>query len=206
MGSGDFELAVSVNGFLRAIHRHQWSDALPADARLFDEDYPKRGELLPRALPAQVMTQVEQTANLDRWKDPAYRLITLILMRTGLRISSAAGLPFDCIVTDADTAPYLRYHNTKMKREALVPIDAELHREIIAQQQRTMTRFPAGTPLMFPRRVNNLYGRHPIGTHGLPQRTEPVADHVRHPRRTRPPRPRHAAPMETHAGHNFDQQ
>jgi integrase len=153
-----------LNSFLRAIRRHGWNDTLPSNALLFAEDYPKRGELLPRALSAQVMTQVEQPANLDRWKDPAYRLITLILMRAGLRISSAAGLPFDCIVTDADTAPYLHYHNTKMKREALVPIDAELHDEIITQQQRTLTRFPAGTPLMFPRRVNNLDGCHPIGT------------------------------------------
>jgi hypothetical protein len=52
----------------------------------------------------------------------------VILIRCGLRISSAAGLPFDCTVTDADGAPYLRYYNTKMKREALVPIDDELSR------------------------------------------------------------------------------
>jgi len=94
-----------LNSFLRAIRRHGWNDTLPAGALLFVEDYPKRGELLPRALSALVMTQVEQPANLDRWTDPAYRLITLVLMRAGRRISSAVGLPFDCIVIDADTAP-----------------------------------------------------------------------------------------------------
>ena len=34
--------------------------------------------------------------------------------------------PADCIVHDGDGAPYLRYFNHKMKREALVPIDDEL--------------------------------------------------------------------------------
>jgi integrase len=152
----------ALGGFLRTIRQHGWDDTLPANAVLFAEDYPKRGELLPRALAAQVMAQVEQPANLDRWDNPAYRLITLVLMRCGLRISSAVGLPFDCIVTDADGAPYLRYYNTKMKREALVPIDEELHREIVQQQQRTLARFPAGTPVLFPRPTSNLDGRRPI--------------------------------------------
>ena len=57
------------------------------------------------------MAQVEQPANLARQDNPACRLITLILIRCGLRISSAAGLAFDCTVTDADGAPYLRYYN-----------------------------------------------------------------------------------------------
>ena len=72
------------------------------------------------------MAQVEQPANLARQDNPAYRLITLILIRCGLRISDALGLAFDCIVTDADGAPYLLYYNPKMKREALVPVDDEL--------------------------------------------------------------------------------
>ena len=152
----------ALGGFLRAIRQHNWDDTLPANAVLFAEDYPKHGELLPRALAAQVMAQVEQPANLDRWHNATYRLITLILIRCGLRISSAVGLPFDCIVTDADGAPYLRYYNTKMKREALVPIDEELHREIVGQQQRTLARFPARTPVLLPRLTSNLDGRRPI--------------------------------------------
>jgi len=155
----------ALNGFLRAIRRHGWDDTLPAGAVLFSEDYPKRGERLPRALAGQVMAQIEQPGNLGRWDNLAYRLITLILMRCGLRVSSAVGLAFDCVVTDADAAPYLRYYNTKMKREALVPIDEELHREIGEQQQRTLQRFPAGAPLLFPRQNNNLDGRRPVSSH-----------------------------------------
>ena len=44
----------------------------------------------------------------------------------GCGSADAVTLPWDCTVTDADGAPYLRYYNTKMKREALVPIDDEL--------------------------------------------------------------------------------
>ena len=41
-----------LNGFLHAVRRHGWDDALPASAMFYPEDYPKRGELLPRASPS----------------------------------------------------------------------------------------------------------------------------------------------------------
>ena len=155
----------ALNGFLRAVRQHGWDDTLPASAMIFPEDYPKRGSRLPRALAAHVMAQVDQPASLARQHNPAYRLITLILIRCGLRISSATTLAFDCVVTDADGAPYLRYHNTKMKREALVPIDDELRGQIGEQQQRALQRFPAGTPVLFPRQTSNLGGRKPVSCH-----------------------------------------
>ena len=87
----------------------------------------------------------------------------MILIRCGLRISSAVSLPCDCVVTDAAGAPYLRYYNTKMKREALVPIDDELRALIGAQQQpRPLQRWPAGTPVLFPR-PQTQPGRNPAG-------------------------------------------
>ncbi len=95
----------ALNGFLKAIRQHRWDDTLAADAMLFPEDYPKRAELLPRALAGQVAAQLQQPGNLTRWDNPAYQLITLILMRCGLRISDAAKLAFTCIVIDADGAP-----------------------------------------------------------------------------------------------------
>ena len=55
------------------------------------------------------MAQVEDPANLALWDNPAYRLVTLILIRCGLRITDAIRLPFDCLVSDSNGAPYLRY-------------------------------------------------------------------------------------------------
>jgi hypothetical protein len=66
------------------------------------------------------MAQIEDPATLARFTNPAYRLATLILIRAGLRVTDALSLPRDCLITDADGAPYLRYHNHKMKRQALV--------------------------------------------------------------------------------------
>jgi integrase len=136
--------------FLQAIRRLGWDDSLPATAMIHYDDYPKRGEMLPRALAEHVMAQLEDPANLDRWNDPARRLVTLILIRCGLRLGDALRLPLDCIVHDADNAPYLRYQNHKMKREALVPIDEELQAAIAGQQHRVRARWPHGALVLFP--------------------------------------------------------
>ena len=111
------------------------------------------------------MAQVEDPASLARQGNPAYRLITIILMRCGLRISDATGLPFDCLVTDGDSAPYLRYDNRKMKREALVPIDEELQSLISAQQGRARERWPGGAPVLFPAAAN-IDGHRPLSDSG----------------------------------------
>ena len=154
----------ALNGFFRDTRRHGWDDgSLPAAAAFYPEDYPKLGQRLPRAVAAHVMAQVENPANLDRWGNPAYRLLTVILIRCGLRVSSAVSLPWDCVVTDAAGAPYLRYYNTKMKREALVPIDDEIRAMISAQHDRIRRRWPDGTPVLFPRPQTNLAGTRPVG-------------------------------------------
>jgi integrase len=155
-----------LNMFLQAIRRHQWDSGLmPSTAVIFREDYPRPPELLPRFLAEHVMAQVEDPASLDRWRDPNWKLITVILIRCGLRISSAVSLGFDCVVTDAAGAPYLRYHNTKMKREALVPVDDELHQMIGDHQKQILSLWPGRTiPVLFPRTKANIDGTRPVGS------------------------------------------
>ena len=153
-----------LNSFFTAIRQHRWDSQLPATAMFFPEDQPKRAGRPPRALAEHVMAQVEHPGNLDRWGNPAYRLVTLILIRCGLRISDALRLERDCITCDADGAPYLRYFNHKMKREALVPIDEELHTLIGQQQQRLLQRWPGGPPGLFPRPTKNLDGQAPTSS------------------------------------------
>ena len=143
-----------LSSFLGAIRQHGWDDSLSPSALIFGDDYPKRNEQVPRALSEQVMAQIEQPDKLDRWENPAFRLVTVILIRCGLRVNDALRLPPECIVTDAEGAPYLRYVNQKMKREALVPIDEEV-RDLIGEQR---TRI--GTALcLFPRSTKNPDGR-----------------------------------------------
>lgn len=64
----------------------------------------------------------------------------MILIRAGLRVTDALSLPRDCLVTDADGAPYLRYdadrdnlngyvtdtvHNAKHQATALITLLAQ---------------------------------------------------------------------------------
>ena len=116
----------SVSAFLQAIRQHGWDDTLPVTAAFFPGDIPSRPPQLTRHQAEHIMTQVESPANLDRWASPEGRLITLILIRCGLRATDACTLPFDCLLHDGQGAPYLRYFNHKMRREAAVPIDKEL--------------------------------------------------------------------------------
>ena len=84
-------------------------------------------------------------------------------MRCGLRVTDALGLPGDCIVRDANGAPYLRYYNHKMRREALVPVDEELERAIGEHRQHLRTRWPQGTPRLFPKLRDNPGEQRPVG-------------------------------------------
>ena len=150
--------------FFQAVRRYGWDDTLPVTAGLFAGDCPPRPPRLTRHLAEYVMAQVEAPANLSRWPDPATRLVTLILIRCGLRACDACTLKFDCLIHDGQGAPYLRYCNTKMRREAAVPIDEELQADIRAQQNRVVSRWPAGNPNLFPRSKANASGKWPLSS------------------------------------------
>jgi len=151
----------AVGRFLLSIRRHRWDASLQAEAVLHPEDYPTLAAALPRALTEAVMAQIERADNLERFTDPVMRLLTLILIRTGLRIGDAQQLPVDCLVRDAQQAPYLRYWNHKMKREGLVPIDDDLADQITTQQQQVLARWP-DPKVLLPRPRANPDGRWPV--------------------------------------------
>jgi integrase len=120
------------------------------------------------------------------------RLVTLILIPCGLRITDALRLPRDCTATDLGGAPYLRDVNHKMKRQALVPTDEEIHALIVERQDRV-----GYGPVLFPRPTKNLDGRTPtssstyrIALDRWPQRCE-VRDAHRRPVRFTPHQWRH---------------
>ena len=148
--------------FFLAIRQYGWDDTLPATAAFFAGDCPPRPPRLTRHLAEYVMAQVESPASLGRWPDPATRLVTLILIRCGLRACDACTLKFNCLIHDGQGAPYLRYYNTKMRREAAVPIDEELEADIRAQQRRVASRWPGGNPNLFPRAKANASGTWPL--------------------------------------------
>jgi hypothetical protein len=81
---------------------------------------------------------------------------------------------------DAQSAPYLRYFNTKMKREADVPIDEELEQAIRDHQQRVLERWPRhGCPLSAAAREG--VGKAADVRRQLPADAPPLAGDLRHP-------------------------
>ena len=151
-----------LNLFFQNIRQHGWDDTLPGTAAFYPGDIPPLPEQVDRRLAEYVMAQIEAPANLGRWPNPDGRLVTLILTRCGLRISSALALGFDCLLHDGQGAPYLRYFNTKMRREAAVPIDEELEAAIRDQQRRVLDQWPDGTACLFPRPRANISGNLPL--------------------------------------------
>ena len=151
-----------LNTFLTDVRRHRWAPGLPGDAVVMADDFPPPHQLLPRGLSEHVMAQIEQDTNLDRWDDPVCRLVTVVLVRCGLRISAAVGLAADCLVRDSDGSPYVRYTNHKMRREAMVPADEDLAGQITAQVERNQARFGRNIPVLFPRRLANPNGDHAV--------------------------------------------
>lgn len=155
-------LLSTLRTFLEDVRRHQWAPVHPA-AGIYPEDFPRHRQVRDRHLPEDVMRQLELPANLDRLATPQSRLITLILIRCGLRIGDATKLRLDCVIRDGDSHPYLRYINHKMRREAFVPLDDEVAEGIRAQQQRVRSSRPDQADLpLFPSPIANATGRRAI--------------------------------------------
>jgi integrase len=166
LGHGAREDAVTgVGMFFQAVRQHDWDPSLAATAAFFTGDLPHRPARVSRRLAEHVMAQVEAPANLNRWPTPEGQLVTLILIQCGLRATDACALGFDCLVHDGAGAPYLRYFNHKMRREAAVPIDPDLEVQVRGQQQRVAQRWPGQHPHLFPQLTGNVGGHRALSYH-----------------------------------------
>ena len=132
----------SIGAFLDAVRRHGWAPDLPVTVGIYPDDHPRRPAPLPRALPEYVMAQIEAPAAQEQLAQP-HRLMLRILIGTGLRLADAYKLKIDCLTRDTQGAPYLRYFNHKMAREAVVPIDDELAATIEEQQRHVLDQMPS---------------------------------------------------------------
>ncbi len=111
------------------------------------------------------------------------------MIETGLRSVDARRLPFDPITTDEAGAPYLRFVNHKLSREAIIPIWQRLLAQIRRQQARPRERFGFDPPLLLPRpRANpDANSRSTLSAAARGS----LDGRLRHPRRQRPAGPRH---------------
>jgi integrase len=149
---------VTLRIFLEDARRHGFLAKLPAEARLYPEDMPRHGEYLPRAIPEFVMAQLESDANLARLPDATTRHLVVVLMETGLRASDACNLSVDALVEDSVGWSCLRFYNSKVRTEQLVPLSPKAAIVLRAQIELVGGQWPAGTRFLFPRERANPDG------------------------------------------------
>jgi hypothetical protein len=116
------------------------------------------------------MGQLERPENLARLPDPTTRALVVVLMETGLRANDACALPFNPVIDDSAGWPCLRYFNTKMATEQLVPLSATAAETIRAQQADLLRRWPDRPPVLFPAPHSNPDGTRPFPYATLRQR------------------------------------
>ena len=146
-------------------HRHRTLPGLPANAVIYDEEVSRPPDQLPRFIPEFVMNQLESDANLARLRNPTVRHLVVVLMETGLRGGDACTLPFNPIIEDSVGWPCLRFENTKIGAEQLIPLSAKAAATIRAQQAHVLMLWPHGSPWLFPGIMENPNGAKPYA-HG----------------------------------------
>jgi integrase len=152
----------SISTLLGDLHRYGWAPELPRDARIYPDDAPRRGPGKPRWVAEHLMRQIESPRSIAAFPSADGAVLLRILLSCGLRLGDARRLPFDCIVRDAQHAPYLAWVNYKIRqRVAFFPISEELAAHIGEQQRRTRDRFPTG-PWLFTAAQKNLNGSKPM--------------------------------------------
>jgi len=144
--------------FLDDVRLHDWVAGLPANATYYRGEIPRDRSWLPRFIDEFVMGQLETDEALDRLPDLTTRTAVGILIETGLRSVDCLRLPLDPITVDQAGAPYLKYFNHKLSREAIIPISQRLTEQIRRQQEDLTERFGTAPPLLLPRVRANLEG------------------------------------------------
>ncbi|MDP1819496.1 MAG: tyrosine-type recombinase/integrase [Acidimicrobiales bacterium] len=147
--------------FLEWGRRHGTLEGLPADAVIYEEEVSRPGDALPKFIPEFVMAQLESEASLARLRNPTVRHLVIVLMETGVRGGDACELAFSPMVDDSVGWPCLRFANSKVSIEQLIPLSAKAAETIRAQQAHVLTLHPEGSPWLFPGILDNADGAKP---------------------------------------------
>jgi integrase len=154
-----------LRGFLDWGHRYGQLPGLANNAVLYVEEVTKPEDALPRFVSEFVMAQLESDANLDQLPSPTVRNLVVVLIETGLRGGDACQLSVNPLIEDSVGWPCLRFSNSKVHSEQLVPLSARAADAIRAQQDHVRERCPQGSPWLFPGIAENADGNKPYA-HG----------------------------------------
>ncbi len=121
----------TVSVLLRDNQRNGWHPEVPATAHVHPDDFPRQGERLPRAIPESAMRAIEAPGALELLGRPEYRLITRLHIETGMRNTDIRNLVhWRFLSRDGAAKPYVLFFNSKIGREAVVPIGESLADEL----------------------------------------------------------------------------
>ena len=152
-----------LRSFLDACRRHHWLPGLAPTAALYNDDLARRPRPLPRFIAEFVMNQLEDPAKLDVLPDATTRALVVLITETGLRANDACALAFNPVTDDSAGWPCLRYFNTKMSAEQLVPLSPKAAETIQEQQADLRRRWPSHGPVvLFPAPHSNPDGTRPF--------------------------------------------
>ena len=151
--------------FLDWGHRHGTLPGLPVDAVIYEEEVTRPPDALPQFISEFVMAQLESPASLARLANPTVRHLVVLLMETGIRGGDASVLAFNPIVNDSVGGACLRFDNSKVAVEQLIPISNKAANAVRAQQDHVRSRWPNGSPWLFPGIADNSDGNKPYA-HG----------------------------------------
>ncbi|HZT64219.1 MAG TPA: tyrosine-type recombinase/integrase [Acidimicrobiales bacterium] len=154
--------------------RHATLPGLPSGAVLYEEEVSRPPDLLPRFIPEYIMNQLESEENLAKLPShPTVRNLVVVLMETGMRGGDACVLPFNPIITDSVGWPCLRFENSKVSTEQLIPLSDKAATTIKAQQAYVLGRWPQGSRWLFPGIMENPEGTKPYAHASLSHQLGP---------------------------------
>jgi integrase len=140
------EYLLLLRNFLDIAQREGWVQ-LAGQRLIYDEDIPLRRKRQPRFIPQEILDQLHQ--HMEALDPPILRML-LILEECGMRISELCTMPLSCLMQDAAGDWFLRYYQSKMKKEHSIPVSREVVAVIQEQQQAVREQLGTGVRYLFP--------------------------------------------------------
>jgi len=138
----------SLRAFLETCAHRLRVPGLTHELLIFDDDFPPRSEGSTREIPAEVLVQL--SAHLKALPTTLLRMVA-ILLAVGLRVSELCQLPINCLITDDNHEWYLRFYQSKTRRELVIPlVEEEVIGAIQVQQQEIRARWGEACAYLFP--------------------------------------------------------
>jgi integrase len=134
--------------FLETCAHHLQIAGFSKERIVFDDDFARTPEYLSREIPEEVLVQLRE--HVDTLPTTILRMV-VILLECGLRLNELCSLSLDCLVCDDRHEWYLRFYQSKVHKEHLIPlVEEQVIAAIQAQQQDIRARFGNTCSYLFP--------------------------------------------------------